>query len=375
MEVPNDVDSLSSMEFSDCSRGSGNSMGWELVVLYGTIPLEKTGTGDAAVRSYSLLRDRSRLRKASLMFYRPPINGAGYVTAIGTHHTFDSAAEMERQSLSMDCHAFLQSSVDSLDDAHDSDDDDYTKPQLTATPSPDDEIKRIDGWYMKRLFRPAYVRAIDGCRPSDTSVRRAMDKLFPNNSIDSRSTDGNATTQNIEMETILAVKEWARADEAKANAQAARRRRRTTSANAMDGRNHTLMATPGPRSERKAARKFIYHAFRTDSATEGNTKDGDGDEDCTDETMEDRWGPMDVDDGDDGNNKEGKMERRIVGHHERWRSLLFAVGMRKRNFVFPYLSPPCRVGQLTMRQWCFSFEPVLHPNSYSPRRYRHHLQH
>lgn len=167
-------------------------------------------------------------------------------------------------------------------------------------------LREIDTYYMRRLFSSSFL-GIVGNRPLAFCIEKALSKLVPQYS--SLSTTGSSnkeqyqkTNNNIEVNTLLAVRDWERSDEIERLVES--RVPTTTSSNRTNESNSSLN---------------VYDVFATPNKTTNSGSMSMIDEDEYDDEQQQM-------NNDSTTSKATESEEsKLSLHHLRWKKLLMGV--------------------------------------------------
>eukprot|EP00554_Chaetoceros_debilis_P004514 CAMPEP_0194080240 /NCGR_PEP_ID=MMETSP0149-20130528/6289_1 /TAXON_ID=122233 /ORGANISM="Chaetoceros debilis, Strain MM31A-1" /LENGTH=2026 /DNA_ID=CAMNT_0038761911 /DNA_START=189 /DNA_END=6269 /DNA_ORIENTATION=- len=301
MDVPNAVDGMKAMEFVHGDTGTGTGTGrdnaWELRTLASCLPKSSEETS-----LYASLAAHAPLRKVMLLSYNST-QSPQPVVAIASN-TLDDMAEGERERIMHECRVLARDGV--LDDDEDEDEDEDINVGKM--------LRRVDGWYMKRIFRSTSVPTIGMSHASNGTIQRALRSVVPPLCFDDISNDNTSTSseRSIEMETAIVMKKWSQFEDHRAH-----------SPTHASGRSNRGAFSPSPKRAKHDA--STYRSFMQSVSVSAPSPS----------TTPEIHNEMNMDMNMNMDTGTDRTERRIQEQHDRWRKLLVAMGQEESKLHLP----------------------------------------
>ena len=293
VEVPLESTSLAAIQF--CSTVDEN---WELHTLY-----------NSSIQTLLTVHKSSSIENTT-----KPIKWSCL-------QTLDKILEEEKEIWRYQCHAILQRNID-------------TSLQLDNCMSSEmfaKELGKVDEIYMRQLFCPSTTRALGSLRPSNNILHAALQKCLPS-FVNPLEYSMNANIDNkslisMEVKTLLAVRNWAKLDEASIVMDTRKRKKKKVTKN-----KNTHRLTPSLGEDNSSTSVYHDFTFHTKKEIQDDMETMQEDENMGNEDIisnTEKVGNNEMDD------TMKNLERRLSCHHERWANLLLTVLEEEAKLLKP----------------------------------------
>lgn len=279
MVIPKEVDSMKAMDFVRLDVNTGT---WELRALYSSIPERNLNESGFLYASFS----HAPPRKAMVAVYKSQSSEPLFVKSSNTFETF---VEDEREKIIYESNLMSRNEFLLGEKGEDED--------ISVT------LRRIDGWYLQRMFRSGSVQTVGLDKATDGTIRRALRQVVPPLCIDDNF-QRDISGSSIEVETLVIINKWAKFDETRSS---------------VDGRRRApSQVSAGSSARDMAPTSSVYSEFYNASAQRSQTPEIREDSDDEMESAETSVG-----------------ERKIQQNHSRWKKLLLAVNYEETKLLSP----------------------------------------
>ena len=303
MAVPMQVDSLHAIDFvrpnhasASASKGASTSTStnaWELRALYSSIPersLNDSGYFDSSMyASFS----HAPLRETMMAIYQ---SNSAECIHVQTSNTCEKFAEDECEKIIHECNLMSLNGLPLGNNEDDNENDEDIDIDVA--------LRRLDGWYLQRLFRSGSVQTVGLNRATNGAIRRALRKVVPPLCLGNNFNKTDVKRSSIELETLTVMHSWSKFDETRSSADSRRR-----AANQMSTRSPVKATAPS---------SSVYSDFCNTSALHSPTP----------EIAEDSDDQMEFE-------ETSSLERKIQEHHSKWKKLFLAVFDEEMKLLSP----------------------------------------
>jgi len=308
--VPENVKSLIGMNFCSKKRvGCKTDIRYELHVIYHADEMDRA-EDKISTKSWS---SSSRLCSGHVEMGVYNVFEASHPTQMSNIHTLDFSAKIEREDMLKSCNLFAEKQLEA-----------YLGEKREDRKPLKEEIKSIETWYMKCLFRSSFNFLQCDSSEQNLRISRVLKMLVPKNLTEEKS--GQTTTSSIEALTLVIMREWVKLDETSEVLDKARNMREVS----LSPQPSSIQPEDTSMSDNSLPSSSVYHDFCIKERSTGKKR-----------TLAAQIMPIErYDTSYDIMNCDAKDEILLSAIHHKWMRLILSVWNEEAKSRFPLIYHP-----------------------------------